>query len=110
MSILKQTRDHALKLLSGRDFVPRELLELNNYFRLHKTINFKFEKSKEGTVAISTDFVFGTIITSGKDDKELEDNISDAILTSFEVPSAYAKEANVHPIGKNHNATSYALA
>jgi len=34
-------------------------------------------------------------VISGKDRNEIDKNVKDAILTSFEIPSAYAKEAKI---------------
>ena len=42
------------------------------------------------------------------DEKELDKNIKDAILTSFEIPSSYAKEAKIHRVGDGRK--EYALA
>ncbi|MBD3300480.1 MAG: hypothetical protein GF347_03960 [Candidatus Moranbacteria bacterium] len=84
-----------IKLLNGKEFVPRELLELHDYFRNYKEINFKYEKEDGFIVAKSTNFEHGSIITYGKNKKELDENIKDAILTSFEIPSSYAKEAKI---------------
>lgn len=110
MTFLKQAKDHIIKGILGKDVVPRELFELHDYFRLNGPISFRYEKQEDGTiVAISTNFRFGSIITSGKDEKELDANIRDAILTSFDLPSAYEDEAKLYK--KNENADhSYALA
>ena len=58
-------------------------------------------------IAISTNFRYGSIVTSGKDVEELEKNIKDAILTSFDIPSSYAKEANILKVGQERG---YAFA
>jgi hypothetical protein len=108
MSIIKITKDYILKALCDKNTVPRELLELHDYFRLYGPINFTYEKRDGLIIAESTDFRFGSIITSGKHEKELDENIKDAIITSFDLPSAYAKEAKIYKEGQNKNA--YALA
>jgi len=108
MSILKQTKDHLLKLFWGDKIVPRGLFELNQYFRLYDPINFKFEKSNGVIIAISENFLYGSIVTSGKDEKELDKNIKDAILTSFEIPSSYAKEAKIYRLSEKLE--QYAIA
>lgn len=92
MNIVKIAKDQAMKwILRSQRIVPRELLELNQYFRLHGGINFAYKKSDEGyIVARSTDFRYGSIITSGKNEQEIDRNIKDAILTSFEIPSVYS--------------------
>ena len=96
MSALKMAKDQFIKALWGKNIVPRGLFDLGTYFRDYGSINFKHEKGEDGSiVAISTNFRYGSIITSGKDDKELDKNIKDAILTSFKVPSSYAKEAKI---------------
>jgi hypothetical protein len=108
MGFAKITRDYMLKLFWGKSSVPRGLYELDRYFRIHGPINF--EEKEEGGVIIarSTDFLQGSIVTFGKDRNELDGNIKDAILTAFEVPSSYAKEAGIRRVGEGNNA--YALA
>ncbi len=59
-------------------------------------------------VSVSTNFKYGSIIAHGKNDKELDNNIKDAILTSFEVPSSYKKEAAIMREGERRD--SYVLA
>ena len=88
--------------------VPRGLLELHQYFKAYKAINFEFKKEGEEIVAVSTDFVYGSIVTAGKNEKELDKNIKDAILTSFEIPSSYAKEAAIVNVGEKEK--QYAIA
>lgn len=108
MTFIKQTKDHLIKLLLGKMTVPRGLVELNQYFRIYKSIDFNEEKVGGRIIATSTNFRYGSIITSGKDTNELDENIKDAILTSFEVPSSYAKEAGIEKTaGKK---AEYALA
>ena len=109
MSFTKRTKDQILKFLSGKEFSPHGLVEINRYFRLYGPINFDFKKEGEIIVGISKDFQYGSIITSGKDLAELDKNIKDAILTSFEIPSAYSKEANILNLSQNQH-QSYALA
>lgn len=108
MSILKQTKDQLIKLFWGNKIVPRGLFELNQYFRLNEPINFKFEKSNGMIIAISNNFRYGSIVTSGKDEQELDKNIKDAILTSFEIPSSYAEEAKIYRLGEKLE--QYAIA
>ena len=93
MSIIKQSKDHLVKLLLGNNVVPRELLELHDYFRIHKGITFEYKKEQGKIVAISKNFKYGSIVTSGKNQRELDMNVKDAILTSFDLPAAYEKEA-----------------
>ena len=109
MSFIKRSKDQLAKILNGKDVVPQGLVEINRYFRLYGPIQFEFKQSGGAIVAVSKNFQYGSIVTSGKDPKELDKNIKDAILTSFEVPSAYAVEANIQRENekKSH---SYALA
>ncbi len=96
MTLIKQTKDRLKKIFLGKNSVPKGLFELSQYFRYYGPINFTRKRSEEGgLIAVSTNFRFGSIITSGKDETELDKNIKDAILTSFEVPSSYVKEADV---------------
>ena len=108
MSILKQIKDHLIKFLLGKNSVPSGLFESREYFRLYSAINFQYEKVGELIIAKSTDFKWGSIITSGKDDAELDNNIKDAILTSFEIPSSYAAEAKIAKVGSREH--EYAIA
>ena len=107
MSIIKQTKDYLVKALSGTKFVPQGLFEASEYFRHNGPINFDFKNENGQYVATSTNFRFGSIVTAGKDIEELEKNIKDAILTSFDIPSSYAKEANVRKVGQERG---YAFA
>ncbi|MFA6424046.1 MAG: hypothetical protein WCV83_01890 [Candidatus Magasanikbacteria bacterium] len=109
MSITKKAQDQLIKFLFGKSFVPRGLFELNQYFRLYDPINFKNEKGKDGMiVAVSTNFRYGSIVTSGKDLKTLDENVKDAILTSFDIPSSFAKEAKIYKTSDRQE--EYALA
>lgn len=96
MSLYKQVKDQFIRFMLGSNSVPIGLSDLHRYFRVYGPINFKFEKQEDGTfVAISEDFRYGSIITHANTFKELDEKIKDAILTAFEVPSSYAKEADV---------------
>lgn len=96
MSLYKQTKDQFIKLLLGKSSVPSGLSDLNHYFRTYEAISFRTEKQDDGSlVAISENFRYGTIITSASNPTELDEKIKDAILTAFDVPSSYAKEAGV---------------
>ena len=108
MSLTKKTRDYVIKAILGNKVVPRGLFELNEYFRHYHGINFRYEKKEGLIIALSTNFRFGSIITSGKNEEELDKNIKDAILTSFEIPSSYAKEAKIQKVGDGRK--DYALA
>jgi hypothetical protein len=107
MPFIKKVKDQCLKKFWGDSIVPRGLFELNHYFMIYGPISFKRENGAGEIIALSTNYKYGSIITSGKNEQELEQNIKDAILTSFEVPSSYAKEANIYKIGQTE---AYALA
>ena len=110
MNIIKVTKDQMFKLILGKRIVPKELLELNQYFRLHGPIDFEYSKSNDGNIiAKSSNFRYGSIITSGRDMSEVDKNIKDAILTSFGVPSAYVHEAALRREGTEKE-SCYALA
>ncbi len=107
--MIKKAKDQLIKALFGKASVPRGLFELNQYFRHYEPIYFRNEKGENGNIiAISTNYRYGSIVTSGKTAEELEENIKDAILTSFDIPSSFAKEAGVHKVGAKQGA--YALA
>lgn len=96
MSLYKECKDRLIRALLGKNSVPSGLSELHHYFRVFGPINFREEKQEDGSiVAISTDFRYGSIITSARRQDELDVKVKDAILTAFEVPSSYAKEASV---------------
>ena len=105
MSLYKQAKDQFIRFFLGKDAVPSGLAELNHYFRVYKQINFRHEQQEDGSlVAISENFHFGSIITAAKKPEELDENVKDAILTAFEVPSSYAKEAGIHRVGEKEYA------
>lgn len=108
MSIFKITKDYIVKTILGEDTIPRELLDLHDYFRLYGPIHFSYDRRGEFIIAESTNFRFGSIITSATNEKELDSNIKDAIMTSFDLPSVYSKEAKIYQEGANKSA--YALA
>ena len=84
MSLTKRIKNQLIKVLLGESAVTRGLFELNQYFRQHGPISFRGEAGEDGTlVAISNNFRYGSIVTSGRNAEELDKNIRDAILTSF---------------------------
>jgi len=96
MKITKVIKDHIIKYLRGPSASPRGLYEMREYARLYgPRINFTFHYEDGIIVAVSEDFKHGSIVTSGKTLKELDKNIKDAILTSFQIPSAYSNEAGI---------------
>jgi hypothetical protein len=114
MSLYKQVKD---QLVKGRDiiisrifaqsYVPSGLSELNHYFRMYGPITFRHEKQEDGSIiAISNNFRYGSIITRAENAEQLDEKVKDAILTAFDVPSSYAKEAAV----KRTDEKEYAFA
>ena len=108
MSIIKQTKDYLIKAILGKDSVPSGLFELSQYFRHYHLIQFKFKRENGKIIAISKNFRYGSIVTSGKDLNELDKNVKDAILTSFDVPSSYVKEAGIHQVKKEKEMYAFA--
>ncbi|MDO8664373.1 MAG: hypothetical protein Q7K44_02375 [Candidatus Liptonbacteria bacterium] len=108
MNLLKVTKDKAIKALLGKATVPSGLYELNKYFRQYGAIEFKNHNDDGLIISVSTNFKYGSIIAHGSNLEELDRNVKDAILTSFEVPSSYKKEAGIVKEGERQNA--YALA
>ena len=112
MNVLKVIKDYIgkaiLSLFIGGKTVPRELLELSDYFRHYGVIHFDFKQEGNKTIAISSDFRHGSIVTTGTSREELDRNVKDAILTSFDLPSAYQQEADIKRVGEK--AGEYALA
>jgi hypothetical protein len=107
MSLIKIAKDRLVKLLLGKASAPMGLVDLERYFRTYDAINFVEHREGDLIVAVSTDFNQGAIVTQGRNQAELDANIGDAILTAFEVPSSYAKEAGIHRVG---TANAYAPA
>lgn len=108
MSLMKIAKDNLIKLLFGKATIPMGLHEMDRYFRHNEPLNFEHHKEGGAIVAVSTNFRFGSIIAQGRTEEELDKNIRDAILTSFEIPSSYAKEAGITKVGQQ--ADRYALA
>ena len=101
MRITKVIKDYIVKKLRFGNSVPRELFELSDYFRHFNSISFEYKKGDDGRlIAVSSNFRYGSIVASGKDIEDLEKNVKDAILTAFDVPSVYNKEANVKKVSK----------
>lgn len=109
MSVTKQIKDYVIKLTLGKAIVPRGLYDSSEYFRMYGAIRFEFDKTKDCLIAKSSNFKWGTIITEGQDEKELDKNIEDAILTAFEIPSSYKKESGIARVGSVKN-KEYAIA
>lgn len=108
MKPFKVTRDWLARALLGDKIVPEGLVDLHSYFRRFGPIQFEVKDKNGLLIARSQDFRYGSIITSGKNRNELDANIKDAILTSFEVPSVYADKAAI--IRDGERGSRYALA
>ncbi|MBI2463219.1 MAG: hypothetical protein HYV65_03230 [Candidatus Spechtbacteria bacterium] len=108
--VFKVINDYIIKkVFTPSDLRPKGLFELSQYMMHYRPISFDFHNNEDGTItAVSNNFRFGSIITSGKNLAELDKNIKDAILTAFEIPSSYAKEANIVKVGAEQK--DYALA
>ena len=109
MRVAKVTKDYLIKVLLSNTSVPRGLYDLARYFPMYGAITFQYHNEGGVIVAMSTNFRYGSIITHGRNMEELDKNIKDAILTSFEVPSSYAKEAEIKKVGEVSK-PAYALA
>lgn len=92
----------------GTTSVPVGLYEVSEYFRHNGPIHFDFHTSDGVIVAVSKNFRHGSIITQGHNKAELDAKIKDAILTAFEVPSSYKKEASIKRVGEESQ--QYVLA
>lgn len=109
MSVIKISRDYVKRLLNGHNVVPIGLVDLQKYFRHNDSIEFEREVLADGTiVARSVNFRQGSIVTTGRNEVEVDSNIKDAILTHFEIPSSYAKEAGIYRMGDKQE--KYAIA
>ena len=107
MHLIKRVRDSVVKFILGGHTAPQGLVELHYYFRTHEPIRFRNERQEDGScIAISENFQYGKIITRADCVESLDDQVKDAILTAFDVPFSYAKEAGVHRVGE----TEYAFA
>lgn len=92
MSLSKIFIDSLTKLVRGPECVPRGVADFQRYFRYYKKIEFRVTSEDGVFIAESVDFKYGAIVTSGATKQELDNNIEDAILTAFEIPSVYAHE------------------
>jgi hypothetical protein len=108
MSITKQFKDYVVKFCWNGKTVPAGLFELSQYFRNQGSIEFEHKQEGNKIIAISKNFRYGSIVTSANSEEELDKNIKDAILTSFEIPSSYTKEVGLYRVGSGEMA--YAIA
>ena len=107
MALIKVVKDYILKGFWGKNFIPRGLLEMHEYFKMYGPVKFTYQQENGLIVAVSDNFRYGSIVTSGATAQELDKNIKDAILTAFEIPSSYASEAKINRVGERRE---YALA
>ncbi|PIZ99727.1 MAG: hypothetical protein COX77_00615 [Candidatus Komeilibacteria bacterium CG_4_10_14_0_2_um_filter_37_10] len=110
INIIKIIKDYIKKeIWDNKDLGPRGLFELSEYMRHFSSIRFDYHNNEDGSItAVSSGFLYGSIITNGKNLQDLDRNIKDAILTSFEIPSVYYKEAHIERVGTEQK--EYALA
>jgi hypothetical protein len=95
MGVAKVIKDNLDKHIFNRNKFISEINGFRRYFALYDSINFNIHQEDGVFVAKSTDYKYGSIITSADSKEEIEKEIKDAILTSFGIPSAYANEAKV---------------
>lgn len=101
MRLTKIIEDWLFKAyLQSHKAVPSGLVELAKYFRNNDPIRFDYHREDGVVVAVSTNYRYGSIVTFAENEKELDRKIKDAILTSFGIPSSYAKEAAIHREGE----------
>jgi hypothetical protein len=100
MKLSKVAKDYMNKWSLGKEYVPKGLYDISEYFRLYGPIHFDRREEDGVIVVFSTNFRYGSIVTEASSEAELDRKIKDAILTAFEVPSAYAEQANVRRAGK----------
>lgn len=100
MSPTKIMKDWLFKAyFQSHKVVPSGLVELAKYFRNNDPIKFTYHNEEGLIVAVSANYRYGSIVTFAENEKELDEKIKDAILTSFGIPSSYAKEASIHRKG-----------
>ena len=110
MNHAKVVKDWLFKAyLQYHKAVPSGLVEMQKYFRLYGAIQFKNHLEDGLLVAVSENFRYGSIVTFAKNEQELDEKIKDALLTSFGIPSSYAKEAALHREVATHE-MAYAAA
>jgi hypothetical protein len=110
MGYAKIIKDWLFKAyLQHHKIVPSGLVELQKYFRNNGAITFSQHQEDGLIVAVSENYRYGSIVTSAETEEELDANIKDAILTSFGIPSSYAKEADVRREGAEKS-MAYAAA
>ncbi|MDO8489835.1 MAG: hypothetical protein Q7S47_00290 [bacterium] len=105
MAFSKVIKDKIVRFILGASSVPRGLAEIQLYFRHNDPLNFRFEKQDDGSlVAMSTNFRYGSIIAHAKNHEELDKQIKDAILTAFEIPSSYERDADIRSTAESRYA------
>ena len=107
MSFSKQIKDWVIKMTDGQAG-QLAVRELRHYFTIYGPIRFTVRQEGGLLVAVSANFHHGNIVTYGKEQKELDQNIEDAILTAFDVPAVYKQEAHLQRL--NSEEPLYAVA
>ena len=110
MSLTKTVSDWFFKAyLTSHKAVPSGLVEMQRYFRNNDPIKFSYHTEDGMIAAVSENYRCRSIMTFAKTEKELDQKIKDAILTSFGIPSSYAKEAAIYQEGSEKQ-MAYAAA
>jgi len=110
MSHTKIVKDWLFKAyLQYHKAVPSGLVELQKYFCNYGAIKFTNHKEDGLIVAVSDNYRYGSIVTFVENPKDLDEKIKDAILTSFGIPSSFAKEAAIQREGSEKQ-MAYAAA
>jgi len=111
MSPVKVISDWLFKAyLTSHKAVPSGLVDMQRYFRSNDAIKFHYYKEEGVIVAVSENFRYGSIVTFAENEKQLDFKIKDAILTSFGIPTSYAKEAAIQCEGAASEQMAYAAA
>lgn len=110
--MIKKAKDKLFKLFLkaafGQNAVPKGVADLQHYFRFYGPINFTNTQEGALLVARSTNFRFGSIITSAETHEQLDAQVKDAILTAFAIPSSFLAEADIKKVGDSQK--EYAIA
>ena len=112
MSFSKKAKDNLFKVVLrvafGQKAIPKGVADLQHYFRFYGPINFINVQENGVIIARSTNFRFGSIVTSAKTYDELDTQVKDAILTAFAIPSSFLAEADIKKVGDSKK--EYAIA
>lgn len=103
----KEIKDSIIKIAFGGDYISQEVKDAQEYFR-DFDISFDHHFEDGVIIAVSNNFRHGSIVASGKNYEELDDNVKDAIYTAFSIPSAYSDQVKLFK--KGDKKISYATA